>query len=59
MKNKRIVYNYLFNYFGGDKWNGSIVGGASIDLEFHIYKDGKEVLFGEDEEPSIGDSFFV
>lgn len=47
---KAIAYEYLFNYFGGDVFNGRIITGASIQLAIRAYKDGKEVKFKE--EPS-------
>lgn len=50
---KRIAYDYLFNYFGGDTHDGRIVSGASISLNIRAYKDGKEVLFEEDKEVRI------
>lgn len=50
VRNKRIAYDYLFNYFGGDKWDGKIVGGSDITLNIRPYKDGKEVLFKDNEE---------
>lgn len=34
---KRIAYGYLFNYFGGEKRNGKIVNGSSIDLNIRPY----------------------
>lgn len=42
---KTIVYDYLFNYFGGDKYKGKIITGASIKLAICAYKNGKEVGF--------------
>lgn len=50
---KRIAYGYLFNYFGGEKRNGKIVNGSSIDLNIRPYKNGKEVLFEQDNEVTI------
>lgn len=50
-KNKRIAYDYLFNYFGGDKQDGKLINGAVITLNIRAYKDGKEVLFEEGKEP--------
>lgn len=44
---KTIAYEYLFNYFGGDVFNGRIITGASIQLAIRAYKDGKEVKFKE------------
>lgn len=48
---KTIVYEYLFNYFEGDTFQGYVVGGAAIYLAIRIYKDGKEVKFKENKEP--------
>lgn len=45
---KTIAYEYLFNYFGGDVFNGRVVTGASIQLAIRAYKDGKEVKFKEE-----------
>ena len=45
---KTIAYEYLFNYFGGDVFNGRIITGASIQLAIRAYKDGKEVKFKEE-----------
>lgn len=44
---KTIAYDYAFNYFGGDKYNGVIVQGASITLAIRCYKNGQEVKFDE------------
>lgn len=46
-KTKTVAYSYTFNYFGGDKYNGKIVAGASITLAIRCYKDGIEVKFDE------------
>lgn len=47
---KTIAYDYLFNYFGGDVFNGKIITGAIIQIAIRAYKDGKEVKFRK--EPS-------
>lgn len=48
-KTKTVAYDYTFNYFGGDKYNGKIVTGASITLAIRCYKDDIEVKFDEAE----------
>jgi len=48
---KTIVYDYMFNYFGGDKFKEKIITGASILLAVHVYKDGEEIKFQEEKEP--------
>lgn len=53
---KTIAYDYLFNYFGGDTFNGKIVVSASIQLAIRAYKNGKEVKFTE--EPKCGNAHF-
>ncbi len=53
MKMKTVAYNYLFNYFGGDKYNDKIVTGASIDLAIRPYKNGDEVKFEDGKELSF------
>lgn len=45
---KVIAYDYLFNYFGGDKFKDKIIFGASVSIAIHVYKNGKEVKFTED-----------
>lgn len=48
---KAINYEYVFNYFGDEMFRKHKVTGASIDVEFRGYKDGKEVslLMGDGE----------
>lgn len=48
---KAINYEYVFNYFGNEMFRKHKVTGASIDVEFRGYKDGKEVslLMGDGE----------
>lgn len=53
-KTKTVAYDYTFNYFGGDKYNGKIVTGASITLAIRCYKDDIEVKFDK-VEPHIQD----
>ena len=50
MSLKTIAYEYLFNYFGKDIFNGKIITGAIIQIAIRAYKDGKEVKFRK--EPS-------
>lgn len=50
MVGKRVGYYYTMNYHGGDCHEGRAVGGASITLLYHIYKDGKELLFDKEAE---------
>lgn len=54
---KTIAYEYLFNYFGGDKLENKTVTGASIQLAIRPYKNGNEVKFENGEEPSVKDFF--
>lgn len=42
---KAIAYNYMFNYFGGDTYDGKIIDGASIDLVIRPYRGNKELKF--------------
>lgn len=52
--NKAVAYDYTFNYFGGDTYNGRTVAGANITLAIRCYKDGAEVKFDSAKgEPSI------
>lgn len=50
---KTIVYDYLFNYFGGDKFEGKIVTGASIQVAIRPYKNGDEIKFENGKELSV------
>ena len=52
-KTKIIAYDYMFNYFGGDTYDGKIVTGASITLAIRCYQEGTEVKFDEDNEQSV------
>lgn len=52
-KTKTVAYDYTFNYFGGDTYDGKIVTGASITLAIRCYKEGTEVKFNENEEQSV------
>lgn len=54
---KTIAYEYLFNYFGGDKFENKIVTGASIQLAIRPYKNGNEVKFEDGKELSFKDFF--
>lgn len=54
---KTIVYEYLFNYFGGDKFENKTVTGASIQLAIRPYKNGNVVKFEDGKEPSFKDFF--
>lgn len=47
---KRIAYDYLFNYFGGDTREGRVVNGANICLNIRAYKGDEEVLFEDGNE---------
>lgn len=49
-ENMRVCYDYLFNYFGDDEWNGKVVGGASVNLNIRPYKNEEEVLFEDGDE---------
>lgn len=51
--NKTIAFDYTFNYFGGDMYNGRIVTGASVTLAIRCYKDGAEVKFFDQIEPYV------
>lgn len=55
---KTIVYDYLFNYFGGDSFKDKIILGAGIRLAIRAYKDGEEIKFVENEEPKYKDIFY-
>lgn len=46
---KIISYDYLFNYFGADKFGGNMVTGAYISVAFHLWKDGREARITSDE----------
>lgn len=48
---KRIEYDYLFNYFGGDTHDGKPVMDACLSLVIKLYKDGKEIPFEDEKEP--------
>lgn len=48
---KRIVYDYLLNYFGGGTYEGKVCAGASIGMNIRAYKGGEEVLFEDGKEP--------
>lgn len=54
MKKKgRIIHDYSFNYFGGDRYEGKTIGGASVNVLFECYDhDGKERLFTENDDIS-------
>lgn len=45
---KTIVYDYLFNYFGGDSYKGKIVLGACVQLAIRAYKNDVEIKFNEE-----------
>lgn len=45
---KPIAYEYLFNYFGDATYHGKKVVGLSLQIAFHVFKDGKEVKFLEE-----------
>lgn len=47
-KLKTIAYDYLFNYFGGDTYDGKVIVGASVQLAIKAYKNGKEIKFSEE-----------
>lgn len=49
----RVGYDYTFNYFGKGTLTGKPVNGASVTLNIRAYKDGKEVLFEENDELAI------
>ena len=49
---KAIVFEYLFNYFGGDKFDGKIVTGASIQVAIRPYRNGDEIKIENEKEPS-------
>lgn len=42
---KTIVYDYLFNYFGGDKFKDKIIVGACMQVAIKVFKDRNEVKF--------------
>lgn len=54
---KRIAYDYLFNYFGDDMYEGKPVSGASILLNIRVYKGNEEILFDEDKEPCVNGKY--
>lgn len=56
-RTNRISYDYLFNYFGKGTYEGKPVTGASIALNIRPYKDGKEVLFKDGDEPKLQDCY--
>lgn len=45
---KIIVYDYLFNYFGKDTFDGKIILGACVQLAIRAYIDDTEVKFTEE-----------
>lgn len=47
-KFKNIVYTYLFNYFGKDKYNDKVITGACVDLAIKVYKKGKQVQLNKE-----------
>lgn len=53
---KTIVYDYLFNYFGGDTYEERIITGACVQLAIKAYKEGKEIKFAE--EPKYNNIFW-
>lgn len=45
---KTIVYDYMFNYFGGDSYKGKTIMGACVQLAIKAFKNGKEIKFAEE-----------
>lgn len=45
---KTIAYDYLFNYFGKDVFNGKVITGACVQLAIKVYKNEKEIKFIEE-----------
>lgn len=54
---KTIVYDYLFNYFGGEKFEDRIVTGASVQVAIRPYKNGEEVKFENEKELSANGKY--
>lgn len=54
---KRIVCNYMFNYFGGEQFEGKRITEAGITLAVKVYKNSKEVLFENGVEPKAGNRY--
>lgn len=55
-KPKVIAYDYLFNYFGGDSFNGKVIRGACVELAIHAYKNNEEIRF--ESEPRAKNRFY-
>lgn len=55
---KTVAYDYLFNYFGGDTFNGKIITGVAITLAIRPLRNGKEVKFKDKTEPSTHEKYF-
>lgn len=53
---KSIAYDYLFNYFGDNKFKGNIISGACLQIAIRAYKDGREIKFIE--EPKYNNYYF-
>ncbi|WP_373124617.1 hypothetical protein [Blautia producta] len=55
---KTIVYDYLFNYFGGDSYGGRIVTGATVSVAFYfIDRKGEVIGFEENQEPRFENDY--
>lgn len=46
-KPSTIIYDYMFNYFGRDKFKDKIITGTSILVAIKAYKNGIEIKFTE------------
>lgn len=57
MNNKRIAYQYLFNYFGRESYRNQTITGAAIAINIRPYKDGREILFENNKEPCFDKLF--
>lgn len=47
-KNRVLCYEYLYNYFGGDKFDNKVIDGAAVDISFRPYINGELVSVTEE-----------
>lgn len=47
-KKGTLVYTYLFNYFGKNKFDKKTITGAAIDLAIKVIKDNEAIEFTEE-----------
>lgn len=47
-KNQVLCYEYLYNYFGGDKFDNKVIDGAAVEISFRPYINGELVPVTEE-----------